>query len=118
MHPVYTKHIHKHIHTHRDVKNVIKQIKNVKKRFLFRKNKKRYIKRIINCWVPVVRNYRNQHLLGAKQLQWPKHTCLRKGYYSTIDSIQLIHNAGDGQYPGYAFLCGQWNSRLSINKPL
>ena len=30
----------------RDVKNVIKQIKNVKKRFLFRKNKKRYKKRI------------------------------------------------------------------------
>ena len=67
----------------RDVKNVIKQTKNVKKRFLFRKNKKRYKKRI-----------------------------------NTINTTQLIHNAGDGQYPGYAFLCGQWNSRLSINKPL
>ena len=48
---------------YRDVKNVIKQIKNVKKRFLFRKNKKRYKKRINT-------------------------------------------------------MCGQWNSRLSINKPL
>ena len=57
----------------RDVKNVIKQIKNVKKNKKFRKNKKRYKKRIINCWVPVVRNYRNQHLLGAKQLQWPAY---------------------------------------------
>ena len=52
----------------RDVKNVIKQIKNVKKRFLFRKNKKRYKKRIINCWVPVVQNYRNSAPVRRKAI--------------------------------------------------